>query len=69
MSTSHAKATGKPLAKRDAGCVHPSLAGVTMVSEPSLVGDLHIANRTQPDTTASPPGDTNVDGAYLAYNE
>ncbi len=58
---------------KDAGSVHPSLAGVMMVSESFdaalHTGDLHIANNMQPDTTASPPGDTNVDGAYLAYNE
>ncbi|KAI5268202.1 PARP-domain-containing protein [Aureobasidium subglaciale] len=40
-----------PKAWKDAGCIHPSLAGATM-----------------PDTTQD-PGDTNVPGAYLLYNE
>ncbi|KAL1839107.1 hypothetical protein VTJ49DRAFT_1875 [Mycothermus thermophilus] len=40
-----------PLKWKDAGCVHPSLAGVMM-----------------PDTSVT-PGNTNVDGAYLYYNE
>ncbi|THW53395.1 PARP-domain-containing protein [Aureobasidium pullulans] len=40
-----------PKAWKDAGCIHPSLAGSTM-----------------PDTTQD-PGDTNIPGAYLQYNE
>ncbi|KAI4719294.1 PARP-domain-containing protein [Aureobasidium sp. EXF-10727] len=40
-----------PKAWKDAGCIHPSLAGATM-----------------PDTTED-PGNTNVPGAYLLYNE
>ncbi|KAI5237167.1 PARP-domain-containing protein [Aureobasidium subglaciale] len=57
-----------PKAWKDAGCIHPSLAGATMVSS-SVPARADISlTIAQPDTTQD-PGDTNVPGAYLLYNE
>lgn len=65
-----------PKGWKDAGCVHPSLAGVTMVClrffclhshAPFVLLLTMCAFSFQPDTT-QPPGPTGL-GKYLQYNE
>jgi poly [ADP-ribose] polymerase len=53
---------------KDAGCIHPSLKGVTMVSSGVLAESERVANSAQPDAKVE-ISDTNVPNAYLMYNE
>ena len=74
------KGVTAPLAWKDAGCVHPSLKGIKMVSfssitfltRPILSRNYHGGRETnvlKPDTTKAEPGPTNVPNAWLQYNE
>ena len=69
MCSTWGKGRVGPTQWKDAGCVHPSLAGTIMVSGSfrRTIAQTN-ANCLQPDV-ATEPGDTNVQGAYLQYNE
>ena len=60
-----------PMGWKDAGCVNPDLAGVTMVCFPPtnrIYGDGDDADwKEQPDTTRE-PGPADHDFSYLQYN-
>lgn len=69
MCSTWGKGRVGPSQWKDAKCVHPSLAGVMMVSFFSNTsGVRHMLTALQPDVAIT-PGDTNVAGAYLQYNE
>ena len=69
MCSTWGKGRVGPSQWKDAKCVHPSLAGVMIVSFCSNTSGIrHVLTALQPDVTIT-PGDTNVAGAYLQYNE
>jgi len=62
--------TMAPKGLKDASALHPSLVGVKMVSMPPRGFGIDVLELTheQPDTKEE-PGDTDVENAYLDYNE
>jgi poly [ADP-ribose] polymerase len=69
MCSTWGKGRVGPTQWKDASCVHPSLAGTIMVSDIFRRTTAQTnADCLQPDV-ATEPGDTNVQGAYLQYNE